>query len=84
MPIHEFKCPNGHMTEKLFVSFAKAQGVTQIPCVTCQAPSTKQSFSTPLPAHLYGTPDGYYKPSPTKRTTTKAFSGIHGNRQPQK
>lgn len=77
MPIHEFKCPSGHITEKLFLSFGAAHGVDVIPCGTCEEAGTKID-SVPLPAHFYGNPDGYDRPSPAKRYSTK-LAAQNGN-----
>lgn len=70
MPFHEFACKNEHVTTKLFLSFASAEGVEEIPCEECGEPANRV-MSVPFPAHLYGNPDGFYKPSPTKRYSYK-------------
>jgi hypothetical protein len=93
MPIHEFKCPNGHVTEKLFLTFREAEGVTLIPCPKCidiirpcewGYNAVRVDFSVPYPAHLLGNPDGYYKPSPQKRHSTKLINRETGNRGNQR
>jgi hypothetical protein len=70
MPYHNFVCDKNHDTEKLFLSFKAAEGVEEIDCVVCGRPA-KRVLSVPFPAHFYGNPDGFYKPSPTKRYSYK-------------
>jgi hypothetical protein len=41
MPIHQFKCAEGHITEKVFLTFGAAEGVAKIPCEFNKAPHPK-------------------------------------------
>lgn len=71
MPIKEFRCDEcGTITEKFFRSFSAAEGVDQVNCPRCVG-RARLIFSVPLPAMFYGNPDGYHKPSATKRYSTK-------------
>lgn len=81
MPIHEYKCLKGHITERFFPTFRQAEEEREQPvtCEQCGEQAAYQEFSTPCPAHLYGNPEGYYKPSPTKRYSTKLVSQLEGN-----
>lgn len=63
MPLHEFLCPKGHLTEKIIFSIAEAEKVEFIDCPKCGQKAGKQ-LSIPFPAHLHGSPEGYHKPSP--------------------
>lgn len=82
MPIHEYKCSKGHVTEQLLLSFPEAERVKHKPitCTVCGREAELQEFSVPQPGHFYGNPDGYYKPSPTKRFSTKLVSQKEGNK----
>jgi hypothetical protein len=73
VPIKEFLCSREHVTEKLFLSFKAAEGVDEVTCSECGEVATR-IVSTPFPAHFYGNPDGYHKPSATKRTSYKLAS----------
>lgn len=78
MPIHEYQCPTGHTTEKFFKTFGDAENTDPIPCTVC-GESAERALSTPLPAHFYGSPSGYYKPSATQRGSYKTISTKYGN-----
>lgn len=77
MPIHEYRCPQGHVTEKIFPTFGQAEREKHKPiwCPVCRLGGASKArlveFSVPLPAHFYGDPAGYAKPSPTKRFSYK-------------
>lgn len=79
MPIHEYQCEHNHITEKLFRTFDAAEGVQTIACDTCGEDAERIS-SVPFSAHLLGNPDGYHKPSPSKRHSTKVVSAKTGNK----
>ena len=79
MPILEFQCALGHTTEKLFRSFVAAAGATFIQCGECEN-EAELIASVPYAAHLHGSPEGYYKPSPSKRYSTKLVSQKDGNK----
>lgn len=79
MPIHEYKCVQGHTFEKLFLTFKAAEEQEVQICPQCRGTSKRLEFSTPYPALLLGNPEGYYKPSPTKRFSYKKVSSIEGN-----
>lgn len=40
MPTYEFRCPNGHVFDKRYRSFADS--MTEIPCVECGEPASRQ------------------------------------------
>ena len=74
MPIHEFKCKKGHITEKLFLTFAEAEeiGSAYIHCPKCSeypALAARIAFSLPGQAILLG--EGFYKPAASGRTQTR-------------
>jgi len=78
MPIYEYTCPNKHKTQAFFLTFGKAkEHEDSIACTVCGA-NAARDVSVPLPAHLYGNPAGYHKPSPTKRHSYKT-SMSNGN-----
>lgn len=69
-----------HVVEKFFLSFSSAApeiDETLCPEHGCVA---KRIPSSPFPAHLLGNPNGYHKPSPTKRFNTKTVSQKEGNK----
>lgn len=68
MPICEFLCGKGHLTEKIIFSIAEADKVDFIKCPKCGEKAGKQ-LSLPFPAHLHGSPEGYHKPSPCAKKT---------------
>lgn len=79
MPYYEYQCPEGHVITEFFRSFSLASSYeNSLPCPEhgCASPRVP---STPLPAHLYGNPNGYHNPSPTKRFNTKTVSQKDGN-----
>jgi hypothetical protein len=93
MPIHEFKCPAGHVTERVFLTFGAAEETEVIACeaevehgtlliggtTRCGTHAHKVEWSTPLPAMLLGNPAGYHKPSPTQRHSYKHADKNRGN-----
>lgn len=80
MPIHEYKCVQGHTFEKLFLTFKAADDAKGLVCPTCRGTAKRVEFSVPYPALLLGNPEGYHKPSPTKRYSYKKVSSLEGNR----
>jgi hypothetical protein len=82
MPFLEFECPQGHVVEYFCRSISEGERLTQVVCGECMTdPPTmaKKIISMPLPAHLYGDPQGWSRPSPTKRHSTKLVSKKTGN-----
>jgi len=84
VPIFDYKCPQGHVFEKFFKTFKEAEANKRKHplCPVCApkfAPSELVEFSVPRPAMFYGNPDGWSRPSPTKRHSTKLVSAIEGN-----
>jgi hypothetical protein len=79
---YEYRCPfsaRKETFEKFFKSFSEAEKYAEFaPCPVCEAESPRVMSAT-LGFGLYGAPDGYYKPSPTKRFNTKLVSSIEGN-----
>jgi hypothetical protein len=73
LPIFEYECSAGHITEKLFLTFGAAEKEKSdpIPCKACGESAELKEFSVPRPAMFLGNPDGYHRPSPTKRYSTK-------------
>ena len=74
MPIIEYVCKEGHVTEILYLTFAEADaaGESRVLCGTCgphYVPATRVEFSLPGQAILLG--DGFYKPAASGRTQTK-------------
>jgi hypothetical protein len=80
MPILEFRCGEGHTTEKLFLTFSAAEGVEEISCpqelavsgepvkhgvVICGLPA---ELIPSVPGHgiFYGA--GFYKPAASGKT----------------
>jgi hypothetical protein len=62
-----------------YKSFAEALPfIEHTKCDLCGWNATRVQEAT-LPAHLYGDPAGYDKPSPTKRFNTKTVSQKTGN-----
>lgn len=78
MPLHQYRCPSGHIIEKFFRSFSAADGVDTVPCNKCVL-DAERIISVPLPAMFFGNPDGYHSPSPLKRYNTKVVSQKSGN-----
>lgn len=83
MPFYEYLCTadvEDHVVEKFFTTFSSAQAdIDETICPThgCIA---KRIPSQPFQALLLGNPDGYHRPSPTKRFTTKTVSQKDGNK----
>jgi hypothetical protein len=77
MPLHQFQCEDNHITEKLFRTFAAAEGVSEVVCTEC-GQTAQRIASVPFPGHFYG--EGFYRPSPTKRYNTKLVSQKDGNK----
>lgn len=75
----EYRCENGHITEEFFRTISAAAEVATIQCSQCGQMASK-IISTPLGFALYGSPEGYYKPSATKRSSTKLVSNVTGNK----
>lgn len=71
MPIHEFKCKQGHVSEKLFLTFAQAEKVNVIICPVCNHANSlaRKIISIPGQAILYG--DGFYKPAASGKLATR-------------
>lgn len=78
MPFMEYKCSNGHVTERFFKNIRTAEECHYIECEQCGQRADK-IFSVPLGFGLYGDPAGYEKPSVTKRFSTKTVSKKEGN-----
>jgi hypothetical protein len=84
MPLLEFDCKEcrNKFTKVLSFRDITVDGTLNGPvnealtrdCTVCGQPTKRVIFSVPLEAHLYGDPDGYYKPSPTKRHSYKLAS----------
>lgn len=71
MPIIEFHCTECNQRfEKLFW-FPEVKDEMYEACPKCGKATPRILFSIPLPAHFYGNPEGYHKPSPCKRYSTK-------------
>lgn len=80
MPTYEFKCMNcAEVTELFYKTISAADGVEGTVCPACGGMARRANITAPLPAHLYGNPDGYHKPSATKRFNTKTVSQKTGN-----
>lgn len=60
MPIYEFECEDGHVTEILCRSHETADAVLGYPCGTCQKPVKKRrTFPSRVGISFKG--DGFYK-----------------------
>lgn len=90
MPIFEYKCSEGHVFEFFFKTFKESEGINRIACHECLLLrrgeprriiriAERVEFSTPSEAMFYGNPEGYAKPSATKRHSTKLVSSLEGN-----
>lgn len=77
---YEYQCPEGHLIEKFFKSFSEAAPEEDKTTCLEHGVTAERIMSTPLAAHLYGDPEGYHKPSPTKRFNTKTVSKKDGNK----
>lgn len=79
MPIYEYDCPVGHHSTKLYTTFKEAEPfIDSAQCSECGV-EAKRVQSVPFEAHFYGNPDGYYKPSPSKRFSTKLVNSNGNN-----
>ena len=80
MPIYEYQCREGHVTEKFYTTFSEAEKDGDKPktCKVCRR-SAKRIVSAPLPGMFFGNPEGYGKPSTLKRHNTKVVSAKEGN-----
>lgn len=78
---YEYYCDDCKVTfEKFFSGFAAAEKfIEAAECTVCKQLSNRV-MSAPLGFGLYGNPEGYDKPSPTKRFNTKTVSQITGNK----
>jgi hypothetical protein len=65
IPLHEFKCINNHVTEKLFLSLSEATITDLIHCPECKEVATKITSAGAF--ILGGSPGGWEKPSPTAK-----------------
>jgi hypothetical protein len=89
MPFHVYECSAGHRTERFFKTISEGELYDMIICDACGDESlpgggkkyvlAKKVPSAPLGFGLYGSPEGYDKPSPTKRYSTKLVSRKEGN-----
>jgi UDP-N-acetylmuramyl tripeptide synthase len=63
MPILEFRCTKGHITEKLFLTFSAAENINTVICPVCNHSRAlaQRIISLPGQAILYG--EGFYKPA---------------------
>lgn len=73
MPYYEYRCTCGSDTEVFYRSIAEGQKHPTVICSVCGLEAGRVP-SVPFPAHLYGNPEGYSKPSPLKRHSTKLAS----------
>lgn len=78
MPILEYECSNGHVSETFFKSISEGEHTPTTVCPLCGLISSK-IFSAPLGFGLYGNPEGYSKPSTSRRFNTKTVSQKMGN-----
>lgn len=83
MAIIEFKCDCGNLFSKILqfhelTTNGDPNGPVDEslsrPCTVCGKKSPRITYSVPLQAHFYGRPEGYHKPSPTKRHSYKLAS----------
>lgn len=44
MPIFEFQCPDGHLSEVIYLS--RPPVIADVPCATCGAPASKVAVSS--------------------------------------
>ncbi len=86
MPLFSYLCENQHTTERFFSTITEGDEMreAELSCTVCGAPSKRIEFVVPLTAHLYGNPDGYYRPSPSKRSSTKTVNSWGNNPKPPK
>lgn len=74
MPIWSYSCKHcTHKFELIFLTFKDAEENSQIAkCPKCGKKVNRDEFALPA-QHLsfFGSPDGYHKPAPSKRHSTK-------------
>jgi hypothetical protein len=75
---YEYRCPEGHLTEKFFHTISEGAASDILVCPICEGTAVK-IISAPLGFGLYGDPVGYDKPTTTKRWSTKTFFKDKGN-----
>lgn len=74
MPYYEYACATcGAEVERFFRTIKEGEKFPVVQCAVCGKDSVRKA-SLPMPPHLYGRPDGYNKPSPLKRHSTKLAS----------
>jgi predicted nucleic acid-binding Zn ribbon protein len=80
MPFYEYVCEkNSHHFERFFKTFGAAEEHSET--TICDCGSTAQRIaSVILGVALYGNPDGFEHPSPTKRWSTSHVNQVGGNR----
>jgi hypothetical protein len=78
LPIHEFRCDKGHVTEKLFLTLKEAEETEKI---ICEVKTKKKECGLEAMKIisagaflLWGSPEGYHKPSPTAKRTVNPES----------
>lgn len=71
MPIHSYRCEDGHTFERLFLTFGAAEAEKKYtPCNVCNVKGfAKRQISVPGLPILYG--DGFSKPAPSGKLQTK-------------
>jgi hypothetical protein len=80
MPIAEFHCLECNITfEKIIQRFAEYEATKVTTCINCGKQIPKNEFPTTLPPMFFGNPEGYHKPSPTKRHSYKTINKKEGN-----
>lgn len=78
MPIIEFVSKCGHEWEEI-IPFSKSDDAKS-KCSMCGETVKRKEFSvTALPLSFFGSPEGYHKPSATKRESYKLCSKKDGN-----
>lgn len=79
MPIVEFVSECGHEWEEI-IPFSKSDNA-KAKCPNCGETVKRKEFSVPaVPLAFYGNPEGYHRPSATKRHSYKVVSAKTGNR----
>lgn len=79
MPIIEFSCnTNGHITEKLFLTFAESDRAESIKCPECGG-KAHRIVSMPGAPILLG--DGFYKPAASGKTHTKSADATKATKE---
>lgn len=82
MPFYEYECRGGketHTFSVFYKTFKEAEVHENHAACHVHKCIGDRIVSMPLQAHLYGNPDGFSKPSPTKRFTYKTVSQKEGN-----